>query len=84
MTREAVEFLMTNDPLIVDLSEAIDALDVLDHTLDNLDQNTDQLEMLSRCLRNGIYIEMGEMLHNLLNEEDEDEDSGDQAKDGGI
>lgn len=80
MGQEAVEFLMQNESLIVDLSEAVDALDVLDITLDNLDQNTDELEMLSKCLRGRIYVEMGEMLQNLINQEDEDEDSGDSTQ----
>jgi hypothetical protein len=80
MGKEVVEFLMKNEPLMIELSKSVEDLDHLDITLDNLDQNTDELEMLSKCLRGRIYLEMGEMLQNLIIQEDDDEDSGDSTE----
>jgi hypothetical protein len=83
MGREIVDVLMAEEPCIVHLSEAIDNLNDLDATLDNIDHNTEELEMLSKILRGRIYCEMGDMLNTLINSEDEeDEDSGDPTKEG--
>lgn len=85
MGREIVDVLMSYEPCIVSLSEAIDNLDCLDNALDNIDHNsiTEELEVMSKILRARIYREMGEMLNNLINlEDEEDEDSGDTTPEG--
>ena len=79
--KEVVELLMTYEPCIVHLSEAIDNLNDLDNALDNIDHNTEELEVMSKILRGRIYCEMGDMLNSLINSEDEeDEDSGDSTE----